>query len=245
MKRHFVILYPLFIFAIVCVLYAPPVRAQDDEIPLLAYGDTASGEITNRAFEVPFRFEGAAGDTIVVVMEAVDPYGDLDLPSIILLDAEFALIADTYGFGSATLATTLPADGEYNILATRNDGRAGDSVGEFNLTLLKPEILVPGEAVTGAITNLDTAYYTIEDVSSFDLRYEKTAGDFNPAVEANIINDYQLDDVATMEGEYLTSGTLGVSTGVPTIFVIAVKQGDFDYNSSEVSAEFTLTLVAE
>jgi hypothetical protein len=243
MQRKFFL--SIFILILIGGLFASNVQAQDDEIPLLAYGESASGEITNRAFEVPYRFEGTAGDTVVVVMEAVDPYGDLDLPSIILLDAEFALIADTYGFGSATLATTLPADGEYNILATRNDGRAGDSVGEFNITLLKPELLVAGEPMTGAITNLDTAYYTIEDVSSFDLRYEKTAGDFNPAVEANIITDYQLDDVAEMAGEYLTSGTLGVSTGVPTIFIIAVKEGDFDYNSSEVSAEFTLTLVAE
>lgn len=217
-----------------------PVLAQDGET-IIEYGQKVTGEITNQAFEVPYVFQGVAGDVIVVEMSAVDVLGDLSMPSIILLDVDFNIISSVYGINSAVLAAKLPADGAYNLIATRNDGRAGDSVGEYALSLLKPQVLVVDEAVTSSLTNETVDYFAIEAEGPFNLHYEKQTGDFYPATTIHVISDGELEEVASLQGDELSRGALGLE-GQSDTYIVTVGEALWDFNFDTVSAEYTLTL---
>ena len=116
--------------------------AQGDATPI-AYGDTVEGEVTNAEFEVPYRFTGAAGDVVQVRM-VVDDSGDFYEPTLILLDADNAVVASIEAWYEALLLMPLPADGEYTILASRFGGRTGTAEGGYTLTLGALVGLQPG-----------------------------------------------------------------------------------------------------
>ena len=118
------------------MLFAPMALAfAQDEGPL-GYGDSIQGEITNRNFEIEYSFEGTVGEVVVIQMTPEDTRDGLTRPSVILLDTEFEVLSTVTGNrDAATLVYMLPADGEYFILATRHDGRAGDSVGAYTLVI--------------------------------------------------------------------------------------------------------------
>ncbi len=217
-----------------------PALAQGGDTTI-EYGQSVTGEITNQAFEVPYIFQGTAGDIIVAEMSAADVLGDLSMPSIILLDADFNMLSSVYGFNSAVLVARLPADGTYNLLATRSDGRAGDSVGEYTLSLLKPQVLVADEVVAGSITNETVDYFVIEAEGPFNLRYEKQTGNFYPATTIHVISDGELEEVASLQGDELISGVLGLE-GQSDYYIVTVGEALWDFNFDTVNAEYTLTL---
>ncbi|NPV67984.1 MAG: hypothetical protein HPY64_12640 [Anaerolineae bacterium] len=108
-----------------------------DRLPL-RYGDSVTGTISHARFFQQYSFNGAAGDRVVITMEALS--GNLD-PLLLLGDAALNLIAeddDSGGGFNARLEVTLPADGVYIVEATRygQDSEAGQSTGDFRLTLL-------------------------------------------------------------------------------------------------------------
>jgi hypothetical protein len=118
----------------------------------LGYDQTVSGEITSDAYEVPFTFEGTAGDTIVIAMtattEGLDSY-------LVLLgpDSGEPLASDDDGAGNLNSLIgpfVLPETGTYTILATRFMRAESDSVGTFTLSLSMVEVapLSLGETVT-------------------------------------------------------------------------------------------------
>ena len=125
------------LFVLGFVMIAPSF-AQDNT---LTYGDTVTGEITNEAYEVPYTFEGTAGDVILVEMtmleEGLDSYIQLKNAS-----GEIIAFNDDGGVGvnSVMGPFILPADGIYTVVATRFMQAEGVSVGSFELTLSQTEI---------------------------------------------------------------------------------------------------------
>ncbi len=107
----------------------------------LTYGDTVTGEITNENYEVPYTFEGAEGDVIVVEMTMLEEGLD---PFLQLKNAEGEIISfnDDGGIGlnSVMGPFVIPADGTYTIVATRYMQADGGSAGSFELTLNRTEI---------------------------------------------------------------------------------------------------------
>jgi len=110
----------------------PQQTAQDIAI---GYGQTVTGTITNDQFVVYYRFNGLAGDRILVTANRVS--GDLD-PLVALLDAQDEVVAsddDSGGNRNARLEFTLPAAGEYVIAVTRYQVRDGTTTGDFTMSL--------------------------------------------------------------------------------------------------------------
>lgn len=220
-----------------------PLFAQDDD--MIAYGDTVSGEVTNANFEVPFRFEGAAGDVIVV--EMTDPegiLGEFSSPAILLLGTDGLLLGSvsTSFSGEVSLVARLPSDGVYTLLASRTDGRSGTGVGAFNLTLILPEVLTLGSEAKGSLTDDDTRYYAYVPDGAFELRYRKTGGDFSPTVQVNLINSGELQPVAILEGKGLSGGSLIVEPSSGALYIITLSEALFDFNFQTVTADFTLAV---
>jgi hypothetical protein len=233
-----VLLLPLVIGGI-------PVSAQGGGA--ISYGETISGEITNAAFEVPFTFTGAADDIVVIRMVPVELYGDLDEPSVILLDSNNGVVGSVDRFGDVTFATVLPADGEYTILATRANGRAGDAVGEFKLTLLNPQVLNTGDSVSGTITSEETNFYAVRGLPRFTVNYELTGGDFHPELTVNLIDRNSLDEQAVLFGAQMVAGSVTIVAD-PTlgdVYIIKLAEALFDFNFNTVSADYTLTVTTD
>jgi len=59
MKKLTLLIVLLFTFAF-------PLLGQEDNV--VEYGDTATGEITNREFEIEYSFSGAAGDVVSSIL---------------------------------------------------------------------------------------------------------------------------------------------------------------------------------
>lgn len=236
----------IFILLVIALSFAFPATAQDTTIE---YGQTVTGEITNREFEVPFDFEGSEGDVLIILMAAVDTLGDLNSPEIILLDEEGEIIGDTSGafsINGALLAIELPASGNYTILASRVDGRAGDSVGEFTLELINPPALTLGEPMTDTISSEGRSnFYVIHnDGTDMTLSYSKQEGDFSPQLGINVINeDYDLRSVVSVGGGELVTATVNVPT-TNDLYVVSLEEALFDFNFDEVTADYELTLSA-
>lgn len=242
MKKLILVLVVALLTALIAIIPAP-VKAQDGT-PIF-YGDTVEGEITNATFEVPYLFEGKAGDIVVIVLTPGEEQYDFSQPQVILLDSSGALLGDGSGFTNALLFTELPADGKYTILATRADGRTGTSVGTYTLSLFNPTPLVPGEPVSGSVTSETTAYFTISDFAEFTLTYEKTAGDFAPSIQVQTYDEFEdLSSVATLEGSLLTRGSLGVAGDAAINYLVKVTSEFFFFSFEETTADFTLTLEA-
>lgn len=222
-----------------------PVFAQE-EVVVIEYEEVVTGEITDQDFEIPYKFVGKQGDVVIIEMSQVETLGDLNRPALILLDINSRMMGQNDGFGDVTLAAKLPADGEYTILATRDDGRAGDSVGEFTLTIQKPPVLVVGEPISAQITSEQDHYYTVEVPGTFGVEYVKRAGDFFPAITVQrVTSDLTLEEVASLQGDALIGGKLVLesrSTYIAETFIVVVKEALWDWNWDTVSASYELSL---
>jgi hypothetical protein len=216
------------------------VLAQEDTGKII-YGDTVTGEITDREFEIEYLFDAEEGDLIVISMKGAEGADDMDYPSVILLNPDFDIVGSTYGYTETLYVSSIPSTGEYTILATRNDGRAGESLGEFELTLDKVEILSVDSPITAEIDNESTMYYGISDVGEFTIIYEKLEGDFFPYISINKINEGELDDIAYMTGEVLTMGMMRLD-GEEEIYILMVTPPPYYYSSKPLTATYSLTL---
>ncbi len=113
------------------------------DAPVIAYGHSVEGQISNGSPVAIYHFEAEAGDVISITMERLN--GNLDA-FIILQDSdgnELARNDDGTGLTSPTdaylQAYTIPATGEYTILATRYQQENGTTEGAFRLQLFLEE----------------------------------------------------------------------------------------------------------
>lgn len=226
------------LFTLVLLLIpAALVNAQEP----LEVGVPVAGEITNAAFEVEFTFSGTGGDVIILSMPTLDEDGysnDLD-GEVILIDSSGEIVASTaqnYDFYVA-LVTQLPADDDYLVIATRSDGRAGDSAGTFELELIIPEALAMDASTAGSAgSETGSEYFVINSEEDFLFLYEKTAGDYYPEIELKVLNDNNsgLDDFALATGEL---NRIALGDFAAGIYVVEVSEG-FNYYFDPVTAEF-------
>lgn len=216
----------------------------------IEYGQVVTGEITDRQFEVPFEFSGKRGDIVIIEMKAVDSLGDLDNPMLILMDAQGRIIADTgddFSIISALIAVQLTSNGRYTVIATRSDGRAGDSVGEFTLNLLKPSILEVDIPIADQISSDDRpAYYVIDSSIGVDrmlLVYQRQ-GDLKTEVTINVLSDTNgLDDMITFSGELLE--LVGTELSVEHApYIVRIAREPFQFSVNPISANYVLTITS-
>ncbi len=99
-------------------------------------GQTYSDTITNDNPKDAYVFEGTAGQTLDIAMNATS--GSLDT-LLIVLDPEGRRIADNDDANDSTnsfLTITLPTTGEYTVLATRYGQVIGGTEGNYTLTIV-------------------------------------------------------------------------------------------------------------
>lgn len=230
------------------LIFLLPAFSAAGQASTIEYGQTITGEITNSRFEVEYTFSGSAGDVIVVQMSRTTTTGGLENPEIVLLDSQNELLASTarsFAYARAVLYAELPASGSYVILATRRDGRSGTSVGEFELSLLRPEVISLAKSVNGTISSEgESQYYVVVPEKEFEISYQKTDGDMFPQVVIGTLDPSTggLSQAAVASGGALTKASFGVfEGGMP--YVVVISRAPFDFSFDEVTADYILMVV--
>lgn len=177
--------------------YPPQENVTGEDIPI-RYGQSMTGTLNDEVFEQLYRFSGQAGDQISIRMAATS--GALD-SFITLLDDQDVVLAenddDPNGPGRDALISnvTLPANGEYVIVATRYDQREGQTAGDYTLTLElisasqpQPTEGLPvaiGDVVSGTINDLVpgvTYTLSIESLTEINLLVNRVSGDLDAEI---------------------------------------------------------------
>lgn len=137
----------------------PQLPADYAPLPLIEYGDTVEGEITNVKFMDVYVFKGNEGDSITVELKSLntgESPNALD-PFLVLLDDQRIPLAEHDDLVAgverdARLEFTLPRTAYYALVATRFDQAKGNTSGPYTLTLSGPgqRASVPPETVASA-----------------------------------------------------------------------------------------------
>jgi hypothetical protein len=120
---------------LIALLWAAPLAAQDDDVSLsqsIEYDSVVGDTLTARAFWDWWFLQAAEGEQIVVEMAGADGLA----PLIGILDSRGNLVARSADGEPNTLVTveyTIPADGEYVLVATRAGNENGTTTGSYTL----------------------------------------------------------------------------------------------------------------
>ena len=126
-----------------------------------ALGQAYTGSITNVNPKDAYIFDGVGGQSVEFAMTATT--GSLDT-LLILLGPSGARVADNDDFEAGNtnsfIATTLPSDGEYTLLATRYGQVIGGTEGNYTLTLSTVSEVVGTNGDTDTTDTTDTTTTT-------------------------------------------------------------------------------------
>ncbi|MFW5691199.1 MAG: hypothetical protein ACOCXZ_01750 [Chloroflexota bacterium] len=224
-----------------------PVLAQGGD---LTYGDEVEGEITSLEQADLWKFEGAAGDVLIVLLtrDAVD--SSLNPLVDILAEGEEVLATDD-GVLSVEVGVVLPTDGTYTIRVRPRPNST--EVGTYTLRLIQPPTVVLGEPVEGLVTTDIPTYYLLTGQEAVEITYTLGDDDFAPEVAlTEIATDSNVEIVglgflralAVISGGSLRYGTLGLADLDPDAnYILTVRRslGTFIFGGP-VEVDYSLTV---
>lgn len=232
------------IVLLLVMVVVPTSHAQADPT-LLTYGDSVTGDITNRTFEVIYAFEGQADDVVAIEMKATnndfDPYLYLTT-----LDNTVLVYNDDYNNLDAAIVTVLPDTATYQIVATRNGGRVGTRGGAYSLSLTRLDPLPVGEAIEGLVRNRqDYPLHVFVPPQSgiYIFSYTRTFGTLYPTLTIAEIRDGYSNKIAQLDGERLVRGQVGLELKPNSLYIVSFTRNGYRYEDSpNASATYTLTI---
>jgi hypothetical protein len=225
------------IIAAALLLLAGIVAAQDDRGSdgLLDYGDAVTGRITNEQFEVFYNFQGVADELLILEVVTTNDDEEFDWPEVTLYDTDRQPIADSHEFISinrSVIATILPYTGKYQITVSRDDWAEGEGEGDYMLRVIEPTTLRPGETVEDNARNDDRVnFYTIREDAFFSFYYEFSGGELDPDIQAYRVDpdSGELVPIATLRGNELRSGSIGMDGRSAALYVVTVGDNPFSF----------------
>lgn len=159
---------------------------------VIAFGERALGALSGGDFQHVFRFEGRAGQRILVDLTAdsltLDPY-------LVLMTAEGERLAEDDDSGpgeDSRIEATLPADGTYLVVATRFLEGEGFSSGDYRLTVRDAAqdshdgIIAYGTVIEGRVSGVNPReLYAFEGAAGdlITLRVAHAPGDVGLQIE--------------------------------------------------------------
>ncbi len=239
----------MLLMAILIFSSAILVSAQDERIPI-TFGERLTGEITDDVFETKYTFSGTAGQLVVAAMSR--EIGDYSLDSFLVLrDSDGDILAqnDDVLNGISLVVATLPADDDYTLLATRVDGRNGETTGPFWITLNEVQPLSSGTKDSVSIATEDEKrtprffVFTPDDDVTVRLSFsEETSGQYPQITLIRWIDDDYpvfLIDVGYMQSISSLSYTVPLEAG--SIYVLTFDPVSIFFGS-DMTAAVTFTV---
>src|SRR5262245_48935276 len=129
-KRAFITMSLLMVLTFVLPAFAPA-QAQDDRTPI-TLGEWVQGTITAENYQTKYVLTGKKGDVVTVLMVEASNNGNLDAMLVLRTsDGDILAQNDDIPPHHSLVMAELPADGDYVILATRLNGKDGDTEGDY------------------------------------------------------------------------------------------------------------------
>ncbi len=232
----------------------------------ITYGENVQGAINTSAPSYSFQFQGRAGDEVIIRMSRAG--GDLDSYLYLLDTAGITLAEDDNSGGingDAQISLTLPADGTYNLLATRRGQDTGTTSGTFLLSIesnAEPIVAVPtsasadvpanlagfpeifyGEVVRGAVTAqsvLNVYIFKADADDAITITMQSANDNLDPylfLLDANQIPIAEDDDI--IDGQ---NRNAQIVYTIPESGYYAVVATRFEQEAGTTSGEFELSL---
>ncbi|MBN1963925.1 MAG: pre-peptidase C-terminal domain-containing protein [Anaerolineae bacterium] len=217
----------------------------------LSYGSEISGEVQRNDPSNWYVFEAQRGDTIHVTMTATG--GDL-VPYFILADINLTDLAwATVGDNPATLTYSIPRDGPYSLLVSREDLRDGTTSGSFTLTLegasfnptsVRADPLGYGRTVEGIITDAEPVlYYSFQGKAEDLITVTMEAGSGVTLDPYLILADAEFNELTFSDNEGATNNARIFQYQLPVdglYYILATRPGQ-EYGQG--MGGFTLELI--
>lgn len=228
----------LIVFVALSLVAALPVAAQGGKSIPINLGDTVTGEITDQAFEQLYSFEGEAGTTIDISLIA-DDYG-FDA-YLYLLDSTGATIAENDDFDGldSRIMIELPATDTYTIIASRRDGRSGDGVGTYSLTVQLLPLLELGAEQTATLqygATYPVYAFRVPAAGLYSVTYTHVEGTVYPTFDVTYLDtEYNyLETLVSVTGQALPKATVWLMIDDPAaIYYVAITENFYDYTTTE------------
>lgn len=243
---------------------APEIEVGND---VLVYGQAKSGFISNTNPVIRYRFQAETGDNISIEMTASD--GDLD-SYVILLNAGGASLAEddnSGGGANARISTfSIPASGEYFVIATRTGQESGLTSGTFNIVINSdapprvPEDSAPtipedyvglpeisyGETVRGTVSNenfLNIYVFFAEAGDAITATMEADDTTLDPLLVLLDQNRIPLTENDDIDPGVVRDSQLEFT--IPTTGYYAIVATRFEQAEGDSSGSYSLTLTAD
>lgn len=220
--------------AVLALMIGGVVVAQEDRAApdVLAYGDVVSGEITNTRFEVFYEMEGTESDIVLLQVVSTADDNAFQWPEVVVFSEANEVLADSNEFVSinqSTVGLRLPYTGIYEVMVTRDDGRTGEGQGSYELRVIEPRPMMPGETVQDEARNNGVLhYYTIEQPAFFGVYYEFGGGEMDLWINVYTLDEGgELDEVAEISGEGLVNATLGIDGSASDFHLLTIGDSPF------------------
>ncbi|HEX3051039.1 MAG TPA: PPC domain-containing protein, partial [Aggregatilineaceae bacterium] len=229
-------------------------------------GQTARGVIDDTNVSITYTFSGTAGTQVRITMEAaagstLDCYMELQSTDGTVIDANDDI--DPGVIRNSQIVTELPADGEYQILASRYVGDDAEiTSGAFNLTLenvtgqditpLNTDIipLSYGESATGEVNDEQYLLFYVFDGTAGDIvsiQIDNQSGNLDSVLylyqssSAGWVEMAENDDSATGA----TFDALLSNIVLPVTGKYLIAAGRYDLETGTTSGTFSITLIKQ
>ena len=239
----------LIVTVLLTLLYpATLITAQEEtKTPVITYGETASGEISNLNFDVEYFFEGEAGDVIVITMFRSET-ADFD-PYLYLTTTENEVLASNDDFfdRNSQIVARLPETRTYQIVATRLGERTGSGQGAYQVTLEKAQPFSSGVTVEGTVEaeQMSAGHVFVPEAAGiYTVTYKQVRGDFYPALVISRIapDSTYTEEIARLSGQTLRGGSLVLEIEMDSIYIINLQADYYNYETAGTSSVYTINV---
>lgn len=244
--------FGLMLVMLIALSAAGITAAQDTALTL---GEAITGEITASDYEFSYTFEGSAGDTALIQMWQAPDSSDYVDTYLILEGPDGKVFAensnDPANYSGSVIAAVLPDDGTYTVIATRDGGRTGSSVGEYVLVVNTVEVLKPGSKVNATIYGWDSDMreipnqFVVSGSGPTKIGFSQEIGELFPDLKLypwEDVNSYPDPLFELRDTSQVTNAVVSVELQEGVLYILTVRDSFSSSVWDDSEKEFTITV---
>ncbi|MEO8606974.1 MAG: hypothetical protein ABI690_03785 [Chloroflexota bacterium] len=221
----------------------------------LKLGESVDGEITADTYEIPYTFDGKKGEVALIQMWEAPNASDYVDTYLILQGPDGKVFAENSNdpalYSNSVIAATLPTDGTYTVIATRDGGRTGDSVGPYVIQANIVEPLKSGSKIDAAIYGYDNdarntpEQFVVEGSGATKISFSQEITDLFPDLKLypwEDVNSYPTALFTLAETSKTTSAVVSVELEEGTLYILTVKDSFSSTVYDDSEKKITLTV---
>ncbi|HSS97306.1 MAG TPA: hypothetical protein VLK33_09760 [Terriglobales bacterium] len=244
----------LFMLVLVIAVSVAGVTVAQDATPL-TMGESVTGEISADSYEIPYTFDGKAGEVALIQMWQAPDASDYVDTYIILQGPDGKVFAENSNdpalYSNSVVAAILPDDGTYTVIAARDGGRTGDSVGPYVLVANIVEPLKAGSKIDATIYGYDNKarntpeQFVVQGSGATKISFSQEITDLFPDLKLYPwldVDSYPVSLFTLSDTSKTTSAVVSVDLEEGTLYILTVKDSFSSSVYDDSEKKITLTV---